>query len=249
VTPTEQDLKRDLEKDLVLCDSATPGPWYTVDGIWLPPNCGTYVIAGHYDLHRGKPVLDHIDIDESDADQDGPDYSQSDADLEFAAEARTGWPAAIRRASAAESQLAEAIARVRELEAEIAAVPHPSGNDGTDRLVLALHGRAAVPRDYLGASNARMLHEAADEVERLRAAIRKHRDYRGDNRCHLDDGELYAVLPEGDTRPAREVAVTLENCQRYIECRQKGREYVSPQVRIEELENCLSRRAEKEEKR
>lgn len=75
-----------------------------------------------------------------------------------------------------------------------------------------------------------------DVVERLRDAIRRHRDYRGDDRCHLDDGELYDVLPEGDTRPARDTAITLENCQRYIDCRQLGREYVSPQRRIEELE-------------
>jgi hypothetical protein len=74
------------------------------------------------------------------------------------------------------------------------------------------------------------------EVERLRAAIRRHRDCRGDDRCHADDGELYAALPEGDTRPARDTAVTLENCARYIECRQTGREYISPQRRIEELE-------------
>lgn len=79
------------------------------------------------------------------------------------------------------------------------------------------------------------------EVERLRAAIRQHRDERGDDRCHADDGRLYAVLPEGDTRPERETLVTLENCQRYIECRQTGREYVSPQRRIEELESEVER--------
>ncbi len=80
-----------------------------------------------------------------------------------------------------------------------------------------------------------------DRVETLEAAIRKHRDYRGDHRCHLDDGELYAVLPEGDIRPARETAVTIENCQRFIDCRQQGREYVSPQDRVEELERALVR--------
>lgn len=78
--------------------------------------------------------------------------------------------------------------------------------------------------------------EAAAEIVRLRSAIRQHRDERGDDRCHADDGRLYAVLPEGDTRPARETAVTLENCAKYIECRQTGREYISPQRRIEELE-------------
>lgn len=75
-----------------------------------------------------------------------------------------------------------------------------------------------------------------DERDKLLLAIRQHRDERGDDRCHADDARLYAVLPEGDTRPARETAVTLENCTKYIECRQTGREYVSPQRRIEELE-------------
>lgn len=83
-------------------------------------------------------------------------------------------------------------------------------------------------RQWLPAAVRRALH--------AEAAIRRHRDYRGDDRCHLDDGELYAALPEGDTRPAREVAVTIENCHKYVECRQHGREYVSPQRRIEELE-------------
>jgi hypothetical protein len=79
--------------------------------------------------------------------------------------------------------------------------------------------------------------ELEDErIKILEAAIRQHRDERGDDRCHADDGRLYAVLPEGDTRPARETAVTIENCAKYIECRQTGREYISPQRRIEELE-------------
>ena len=78
-------------------------------------------------------------------------------------------------------------------------------------------------------------------VEPYRAAIRRHRDYRGDDRCHLDDGELYSVLPEGDTRPARDTAVTLENCERFIRCRQQGREYVSPEREVEQLRLELSR--------
>lgn len=77
---------------------------------------------------------------------------------------------------------------------------------------------------------------AEAEVERLRNAIRQHMNERGDDRCHADDGRLYAVLPEGDTRPERETLVTVENCQRFIECRQAGREYVSPQREIERLQ-------------
>jgi hypothetical protein len=81
-----------------------------------------------------------------------------------------------------------------------------------------------------------LLTRVVAERDKYAAAIRKHMNMRGDSRCHLDDGELYSVLPEGDTRPERETAVTIENCQRYIECRQQGREYTSPQDRIEELE-------------
>lgn len=75
-----------------------------------------------------------------------------------------------------------------------------------------------------------------EEVIKLRAAIRKHRDMSGDDRCYIDDAELYSVLPEGDTRPETCTAVTIENCAKFIECRQSGREYISPQRRIEELE-------------
>lgn len=86
-----------------------------------------------------------------------------------------------------------------------------------------------------------LLLDAADRCEELEAAIRKHMNMRGDDRCYIDDHELYTVLPEGDTRPENEIAVTIENCQSYIDCRQQGREYVSPQRRIEELEACLGR--------
>jgi hypothetical protein len=92
---------------------------------------------------------------------------------------------------------------------------------------------ATVGRPILAQENARLV----SEVDRLRAAIRKHRDYRGDDRCWQDDEELYAVLPEGYTPPARDSAVELKNCERYIACRHNpATECVSPQRRIEELE-------------
>ena len=36
-----------------------------------------------------------------------------------------------------------------------------------------------------------------EEVLRLRNAIRTHRDQEGHDRCWLDDGDLYCILPEG----------------------------------------------------
>lgn len=62
------------------------------------------------------------------------------------------------------------------------------------------------------------------EIKKLRAAIRKHRDQRLDDRCWMDDYELYESLPEGATPhyvdlrllPREEM---LKNCERYVECR------------------------------
>lgn len=84
-------------------------------------------------------------------------------------------------------------------------------------------------------------HRLDDRVQELEAAIRKHRDYRGDDRCWLDDEELYRVLPEGYTPPQRDGAVELENCKRFIECRRNPKtEYVSPQREIEELKRRVA---------
>jgi hypothetical protein len=90
--PASLDLDH-LEK---LSEAATPGPWYTVDLPWRPPGCGGWIVAGNPDPHVGKAVLDSIDIEEWDAELNGPDWSQSDADLEFAAAARAAVPAMCR---------------------------------------------------------------------------------------------------------------------------------------------------------
>jgi hypothetical protein len=61
-------------------------------------------------------------------------------------------------------------------------------------------------------------------IEELEGAIRKHRDERGDDRCWMDDVELYAVV--GDTTqpdftlPPR--AEFLGNCARFFDCRQRN---------------------------
>lgn len=82
---------------------------------------------------------------------------------------------------------------------------------------------------------------ARKDVERLQDAIRKHRDFQGDNRCWMDDEELYKVLPEGYTPPEREVEIELKNCETYLTCRRNpATEYTSPQRRIEELEQSLA---------
>lgn len=85
------------------------------------------------------------------------------------------------------------------------------------------------------------LGQARHEIGRLRDAIRKHRDYRGDDRCFLDDEELYAILPEGYTPRERDSAVELKNCERFIASRQNPKtEYVSPEREIERLKALLN---------
>ena len=44
----------------------------------------------------------------------------------------------------------------------------PDSADGTERLCLAVYGRPAQPRDFLGGSQAHMLHDAADAIAKLR---------------------------------------------------------------------------------
>lgn len=76
----------------------------------------------------------------------------------------------------------------------------------------------------------------AAEIEKLRVAIRKHRDQRGDDRCWLDDEELYKVLPEGYTPPERDTSVELHNCEQFIACRHNpATVYVSPEIEIARL--------------
>jgi len=68
------------------------------------------------------------------------------------------------------------------------------------------------------------LYELYDEILKLRKAIRKHRDQHGDDRCWMDDIELYEILPEGanpsfiDLRlmPRDEM---LKNCECFVSCR------------------------------
>lgn len=78
------------------------------------------------------------------------------------------------------------------------------------------------------------------DLERLHTAVRKHRDMRGDDRCYLDDYELYEVLPEGFVRPSYDTKIEIENCKRYIAFRQDPNiTYTSPQREIERLQDII----------
>jgi hypothetical protein len=61
-------------------------------------------------------------------------------------------------------------------------------------------------------------------VEELEAAIRQHRDQKGDDRCWFDDQELYAVLKDGNLgdNTVGDKEAMLKNCQRYVTHRCEG---------------------------
>jgi hypothetical protein len=78
------------------------------------------------------------------------------------------------------------------------------------------------------------------EIQRLKAAIRKHRDERGNDRCWLDDRELYAVLGEGqpDTTLPPQVEF-LNNCLRFHTSRQAPLQRSSAPVRAPDPQHSI----------
>lgn len=70
------------------------------------------------------------------------------------------------------------------------------------------------------------------EVERLKAAIREHRDQRGDNRCWLDDLNLYTALGEGTSDPW---ITELPTCSEFLQsCRRYWQQRQAPECRMAE---------------
>ncbi|MCI0463066.1 MAG: hypothetical protein L0Z62_39465 [Gemmataceae bacterium] len=81
------------------------------------------------------------------------------------------------------------------------------------------------------------------ENEHLKAAIRKHRDQHADDRCWLDDQELYAALgehkPADNSLPPRDQF--LANCARFYDCRAQADNWPSYQELEAELAAARAR--------
>lgn len=107
----------------------------------------------------------------------------------------------------------------------------PTDIDLDDRLT-SLEDRRANPlrTRELVAEWCRREAKLTEELERLRAGIRAHRDARGDDRCYLDDAALYALLGEEvkpeTALPPREVF--LANCARFHASRQAPGDTLAP---------------------
>ena len=86
-------------------------------------------------------------------------------------------------------------------------------------------------------------------AEAAEAAIRKHRDQKADDRCWMDDLELYALLPEEGTADNRvgDKEAMLANCRRFIERRCEGGHwpsYTDLEKRVAELKQGMARESE-----
>ena len=65
--------------------------------------------------------------------------------------------------------------------------------------------------------------EVERERDKLLAAIKEHHDQKADDRCILDDTDLYAAAGLGPAdHGVGDKAAMLENCKRFIERRCKG---------------------------
>ena len=99
---------RDLKKDLALCEKATPGPWECLLGEWgcyaeceNESGCNAQKEASCPYYHQMYPA----NVPEALTVEDGDYWGYSDADAEFIAASREGWPEAIGRAIRAEGIL------------------------------------------------------------------------------------------------------------------------------------------------
>ncbi len=83
----------------------------------------------------------------------------------------------------------------------------------------------------------------AEEAHKLKEAIRKHRDTKGDDRCYLDDYELYQVLDEPIPPSACQLdapEIMIRNCEKFICFRHDpSKPYLSPQREIQKLEERI----------
>lgn len=80
-------------------------------------------------------------------------------------------------------------------------------------------------------------------------AIRRHRDYKGNQRCFMDDYDLYSVLPEGimgvDLR-LLPPELMLKECEKYVAHRHDpSKPYVCPHDEIADLKDKIAELKEK----
>lgn len=107
-----------------------------------------------------------------------------------------------------------------QIKAEIATLV----GDGTGRLCRALYGRKATARDYVGGSEAKMLHDAADRIAQLKGngVLAHARAAERDQECFRLEDELKGALELINAQNAN--AVTLRDMFGQAEARARAAE-------------------------
>lgn len=95
--PTDDDMARDLSADLAACNAATGGPWEVSRS--SPADWSVYHVEVEINIAARRIVGPNRDL-----------VGLPERDARFIAAAREGWPAALRRALAAEALLREVAA-------------------------------------------------------------------------------------------------------------------------------------------
>ena len=148
--PTAEDLARDLEADLAVCEKAPPPPWVKTQ-------------IGHFE---GNPDWCEYEV----VSPEGPVCGNqscypppaSHVEMDMIAAARSGWPAAIRRARAAEAE-------VERLRKELYAIADQPLNDDQMRM-RAVRALGHLGGDYPPATFGEIERLEA-ENERIRAEV------------------------------------------------------------------------------
>ena len=110
VKPTAEDLARDLAGDLKICDAASEGPW-VIERFCAADHDGEDAMTGVmcYAEEDGTGGVTVAEINRWSYGDDPP-TKESEANARMIARSRAGWPAAIRRALAAEALLRRLVA-------------------------------------------------------------------------------------------------------------------------------------------
>ena len=170
---------RDAVADLATCNAATPGPWFADGG-----GMCVGVSQGACPQDRGVSIVDDVTTPNAKLiaiSREALPYwiercRAAETRVMYCSFCRAEFPpdtshdVLIQHSMACEkSPVVQEVARLRKIIDD--ATGHSKDGDGTDLLCKALYGRKGTATDWLGGSEARMLHDAAKVITGLREQL------------------------------------------------------------------------------